>query len=91
MAMIETPQTENPQKKSSEGSVGPIIGTLIIVILLIVSALYIWGQHLNTAAQIEEQSKRVGTTTIIIYSTSTEPLDIQRDLESNPPIQSPGF
>ncbi len=71
--------------------IGPIVGTLIIVVLLIVTALYIWGEHLNTAAQIQQENTNLATTTIIIYSTSTEPTDIQKDLQANPAPQNPGF
>ncbi len=41
---------KNPQ---SDRTIGPIIGSLIIVILLIIGALYFWGQKLNS----EERAK----------------------------------
>jgi hypothetical protein len=85
-------ENNNGIKKHSEGSVGPIIGTLIIVVLLIATALYVWGEHLNTAAQIKQENQNTSmTTTTIIYSTSTETTDIQSDLEANPIIKNPGF
>ena len=83
--------TSQKKNKQGENSIGPIIGTLIIVIVLIAAALYVWGEHLNTAAQIQEEESRVGTTTTIIYSTSTEPIDIQNDLKASSKIQNPGF
>jgi hypothetical protein len=85
--MENTPQN---QKMSIENGIGPIIGSLIIVIVLIIAALYIWGEHLNTAAQMQT-NENLGTTTTIIYSTSTEPIDIQNDLKANPTIQNRGF
>jgi hypothetical protein len=89
---MEDNTSQNKNVGSKEGGIGPILGTLIIVILLIVTALYIWGEHLNTVAQIgQENAQNSGTTTTIIYSTSTEPSDIQNDLEANPTIQNPGF
>ena len=80
------------KKNQTESGIGPIIGTFIIFIILIVAAFYIWSEHLNTAAEIQQQEKQnSATTTIIIYSTSTQPTDIQNDLQANPKIQSPGF
>jgi hypothetical protein len=90
--------TNNPHNKNTrsskqnEGGIGPIIGTLIIVVLLIATALYIWGEHLDTVAQIQQANQNIATsTTTIIYSTSTEPSDIQNDLQANPTIKNPGF
>ena len=37
-------QPQTPQKKTG---VGPMIGTIIIVILLIFGGLYFWGAQLN--------------------------------------------
>jgi hypothetical protein len=87
-------ETKSPhtKKNQTESGIGPIIGTFIIFIILIVAAFYIWSEHLNTAAEIQQQEKQnSATTTIIIYSTSTQPTDIQNDLQANPKIQSPGF
>lgn len=46
--------------KSSEHSVGPIVGAVIIVLILVLGGLYFWGERLNesqeslTAEQIEQ-------------------------------------
>jgi hypothetical protein len=82
------PKQKNTQK---EGYIGPVIGTLIIVILLIAVAFYILSEHLNTVNQMQQEEQNVSTTTTIIYSTSTAPVDIQNDLDASPLIKSPGF
>jgi len=82
----------NKQNNKNEGGIGPIVGTLIIVIVLVAAAVYIWSEHLNTAAQIQQEERQnSGTTTIITYSTSTEPADIQSDLKTTPTPQNAGF
>jgi hypothetical protein len=37
-----------PPQPQSERKVGPIVGALIIVLILIIAALYFFGQKLNT-------------------------------------------
>lgn len=64
-----------------------------MVIILIVAALYVWGQHLNT---VEKRSVgQTSTTTekilIRITSTSTDPTDIQNDLNANTTLTAPGI
>jgi hypothetical protein len=77
-----------------ESGIGPIVGSLIIVVVLMIAALYVWGQHLNTEARLKQQAAdqaNISTTTTVIYSTSTIPADIQKDLNASPIIKSPGF
>jgi hypothetical protein len=92
--MEDTPQNQsgNNIQNNTEGGIGPVIGSLIIVIMLIIAALYIWGEHLNTEAQIQQANQSAGaSTTIVTYSTSTAPSDIEKDLKANASIQSRGF
>jgi hypothetical protein len=77
-----------------DSGIGPIVGSLIIVVVLMIAALYVWGQHLNTEARLKQQAADqadIGTTTTVIYSTSTVPADIQKDLNASPLIKNPGF
>lgn len=48
---------------------GPVIGTIIVVVLLIAGALYFWGQHLNREEQ--QVPYILGGTTTIQVSTTT--------------------
>ncbi|MDB5259169.1 MAG: hypothetical protein JWO73_377 [Candidatus Taylorbacteria bacterium] len=41
----------NNTQNSAGKKVGPIIGALIIIILLVVAALYAWGHRLNKEAE----------------------------------------
>lgn len=48
-----------PQTHSVETAIGPIIGSLIIVILLIIGALYFWGQKLNDRQERNRQNEEL--------------------------------
>lgn len=83
-------QSNTPREHKTENKgAGPIIGTLIIVIVLIIAILYFWGQHLNTQEKQQLEAEQAisslgdiqGSTTIrIITSTSTKLYDIGNDL-----------
>lgn len=59
------------------GKTGAIIGILVIVIILVIGALYFWGQRLVETPNTEETSPTVFQPT---ESTSTEITDIESDL-----------
>jgi hypothetical protein len=42
-----------PPQPHQEKKVGPIVGALIIILVLIIAALYFFGQKLNTGAPVE--------------------------------------
>ena len=79
--------------QEKNGTIGPIIGTLIVFIILIVAALYVWGQHLNAIKN--RSANEVSTTTekiiIRITSTSTDPTDIEHDLNGDTTVTAPGI
>ena len=75
-------------------TIGPIIGSLIVVIVLTVAALYVWGQHLNTLEKqrsIDQNSTTTEKIIIRITSTSTDPTDIEHDLNGNSTVTVPGI
>lgn len=43
-----------PPQVKTEKKVGPIVGALIIILVLIIAALYFFGQKLNTEAPSQE-------------------------------------
>ena len=49
--------------KHRHSSVGPLIGIIIILIVLLVGALYMWGQQLDKIKKAEELQKNTATTT----------------------------
>jgi hypothetical protein len=71
-----------PSEASREGAaptqrsgIGPVVGIVIIVALLVIGALYFWGAHLETQAQRQQPLPYIpeGDTTSIQYSTTTSP------------------
>ncbi|HEY4494718.1 MAG TPA: hypothetical protein VJC02_01285 [Candidatus Paceibacterota bacterium] len=45
-----------PPTPQQEKKVGPIVGALIIILVLIIAGLYFFGQKLNTQNPVEEAS-----------------------------------
>jgi hypothetical protein len=77
-------------------TIGPIIGSLIVVVVLVIAALYIWGQHLTTEqkrqAEIDALNATNGQVIVVpIHSTSTNPSDIQNDLNTTPNFKVPSY
>lgn len=61
--------------------IGPMVGTIIIVLLLIIGALYFWGASLNRQAAAGQQTPFIlpGTTTV----TVTQPADQSASSSTN--------
>lgn len=51
------------QKKETK-NVGPIIGTLVVIIVLIAVALYVFASHINRQALINEEINSTSTTMV---------------------------
>ena len=84
--------TRDKKSTNKDSTIGPIIGSLIILVILIAGALYYWGQRLSEskarktaldkATMLNQTIKYFGTSTEIISGTSTNPADIEKDLNS---------
>ncbi len=70
--------------KSADHSVGPIVGAVIIVLILVLGGLYFWGERLNqsqealTAEQIE-QAPDDSLAKLKAQGSSDELADIEAD------------
>ncbi|MEY2664352.1 MAG: hypothetical protein RIT04_160 [Candidatus Parcubacteria bacterium] len=75
--------TNNQNKK-----VGPIIGALIIVILIVIAALYTWERRLNSAATpadqaaIETTDQTASASNAVQLSTSDDVDSLTKDLNA---------
>lgn len=71
--------------ETKQSSLGPVIGIVIIIILLIAGALYAWKSMpqntipSNTLATEQTDSQ---TTQLMEVTTSTNPVDIETDLNN---------
>lgn len=63
-----SPAIGNVPPAEPKGSVGPLIGSIIIIIVLIVGAIYFWGDTLNKKAANEGQT---ASTTINILENGS--------------------
>ena len=68
-------ESKTVPESSGHKNVGPIISTLVIILVLIIAALYILGSHIN------HQSRYVGST---IDSTTTEVISASSTNSSSP-------
>jgi len=75
-------QTANDK---DDKKVGPIISTLVIVLVLIIAALYLFASHINTPSLPSDQATESSSATTVepIVGTSTSLQSIQNDLNSS--------
>ena len=79
-----TPPANSPSPApAGEGSLGPIIGTIIILAVIVLGGLYFWGQRSDKAPlPAEDNTAQVEVESIIDQSSSDETAAIEADLES---------
>jgi|GEM_PF-3084482 len=74
-----------PPEVRTEKKVGPIVGALIIVLILIIGALYFFGQKLNTDSVPVESTSAQGTQDNSMTASASDAEDIaalQADLNA---------
>ncbi|MEK7213838.1 MAG: hypothetical protein AAB637_01870 [Patescibacteria group bacterium] len=75
-----------PPINHNEKKVGPIVGALIIVLILIIASLYFFGKKLNTTPPTVEVTPAVTTETpnenVANISSSTSIDSLQADLDA---------
>jgi hypothetical protein len=77
-----------PKESKEDKKVGPIVGALIIVLILIITALFFFGKRLNTQSTntpISNEQSSIQNTPIrneANLSSSTEVQDLQADLDA---------
>lgn len=74
------PTMAAPVMQKEHKPIGPIIGVVIILILLVAAAIYVWGQKLNNDKKVEMQQPAVQETTPTV---AQEEKDDFSDLEAN--------
>ena len=81
------PTTPLPRMPEHESKVGPIVGIIIVIIVLVIGALYFWGERLNKTESDSSQSisAEVGDPAVGALekqSTSDELSSIEQDLNA---------
>ncbi len=77
-----------PPAPQTERKVGPIVGALIIVLVLIVAALYFFGQRLNTESKVQktaptEQTSATNSTSASVVTSQPDDVNtLQSDLDN---------
>jgi len=83
--MNNVPNMNNAPTPSGS-SVGPVIGIIIILVVIILAGLYFWGQK-DMDTEIEETNTTASTESITVQSQSDETDSIENDL-NNTEIES---
>ncbi len=73
------PNIQNGQPKKPDEGVGPVIGSIIIIALIVLGGLYYWGSIINSTQKTNED---VIETTTPALNESDEIIDIEEDLEA---------
>ncbi len=56
---MENPNTTKPlHERTHHKPVGPVIGSAIVIIILLIGGLYIWAQQLNKQEQRRQESQK---------------------------------
>lgn len=70
---------DNTNQPNGSTSIGAIIGIIIVVVVLVIGAVYIFGSQAKKIIQTENQ--QTATTTSEIVTDEANILDIQNDLD----------
>jgi hypothetical protein len=72
-------------ENNSDKSIGPIVGTLVIVIVLFVAAIYVFASHVNKQAAIDATMVNSTTTlpTEIITNSADDVQSLKADLNNS--------
>lgn len=68
---------ENQESTESKTSIGPIVGTVIIIIVLAIGGLYVWGAKVKDSQNKQEKQDEVET-----IETDAAVIDLNFDIDS---------
>jgi len=76
------PQGTPAPQKEEKGSMGPLIGSIIVIVILVIGAIYFWGGTLNKqeGAPVDEQPAAA-------LSSSDDIGSLEQDLMNTPDIE----
>jgi flagellar basal body-associated protein FliL len=79
--MDEINQNQTPLVTESKGSVGPLIGSIIVIIILVIGAIYFWGDTMNK--QNEERQ-----TSNLSLANEQDASTLEDDLNAIPEVKA---
>ena len=75
--------TNNQTTSENKKNIGPIIATLVIVLILIIGALYIFASHISQQTLPADALNTSTTTVQVITNKSDDVNSLQNDLNSS--------
>jgi flagellar basal body-associated protein FliL len=80
---MEPETTQQPNTGDSDkGSMGPLIGSIIIIIILVIGAIYVWGSKIDR----EEAPVETTENELAPLSTDNSAESLEADLLNTPDI-----
>jgi predicted PurR-regulated permease PerM len=76
---IIDPKIQNGQAPKKDEGVGPVIGSIIIIAVIVLGGLYYWGSIIQNSSNAPEN---VTEESLPALSESDEIIDIEQDLEA---------
>lgn len=72
------------EENKNEGSLGPIVGTIIILLVIILGGLYFWGERAKRLNTVDDSSAQSAgdIQNITTQSSSDATADIEADLKA---------
>jgi hypothetical protein len=86
---INTPIQSMVDGARRDGTAGPLIGSIIIILTILIGGLYFWGSiiierknQIETQEAVQDQAAEAETAAITSQSTSDESTSIEADLNA---------
>ena len=80
---VGTPPQENPApQKEDKGGMGPLIGSIIVIVILVIGAIYFWGDTLNKQENIVPDDQPAAA-----LSSDDDVGSLEQDLMNTPDVQ----
>lgn len=78
-----TPVTQSQTENHEKNSVGPLIGSIIVIVVLVIGAIYVWGNKINKEV-IPNGSEN--NTELTPLSTNNDVTSLENDLMNTPDV-----
>ncbi len=79
---IPPSQPIQPEPAETKGGIGPLVGSIIVIVILIIGAIYFWGGKLNRIDTLPAENNPAA------LSTNNEMGTIEADFLNTPDVEA---